>query len=917
EPYMEEHIDRWQNFDSMGRWNSRVNGMFTYVADRPAYMHQHIQRHFDVGDLKEVRVFTEHTHRGHIKVNSIDLHPKTPGVVLNDGHWAGSYFEKIPVTLEAVAQKGYQFSHWVKHGSSEVQEYPDEKITIFPDQSVTYEARFEVIEDYPDQPEMLYYWVFTDHLPNNTPLYQVDPVHALDPSGRLFYSPAITIDPENTEGIMDRVNDPVDINYHPEFLQGLPFEYSDMRGIRVRNPSLTDTSESNIVFFLPTAGYQPEELTFLARRTSNGQRELVFEYALEEDGAWISGPEEKPTAIMYEEWKSITLPFADIEEASDNPYFRVRIRFGGDEEVRLGSDGNVRFNSISLTGWEKGGIVTPDPPDDPEPLAGCGEKGFTVTITDISGSRSGFWSGEVAEIRVETVLMGTSPCLTEVTLYDGEQLLKTREVVLHPYRRKTSLFYPVLATSGERTFTAELKGQEEKKSWTVHVDMGWVREAFSASGDRYAQGAYGPVYQPNMTWNVPVEEGPVSQPVLQGDNLWFTAGRSLFEVQGTNGTIESTSDFESAIVGNPVLSGDHILVYSDEGVLYAFNDEITWSVDFEAPITEDPLVIGELVLVPVDESRIYGLRVRDGKQVWITELGDGITGKMLYSLDRLYFSSHGGHLYEMQIMDHKIERVKIQKEQEEHTLSRTVVPVIGSKRIYAISQDQKKLLAIGRKTMEVEWSIDLDTPVSDIALGETALFVAYEDGTIESREQKEGSFLWSKRTEPENGSCSYTFSLLKTSSVLYASYGGFNSGLAALNSEDGSILWWSNDGIFAGHPVVMNGWLYTPGPEEMMAFQAVSSNAEPGIAFEFSVHQNYPNPFNPATMIRYDLAEASLVEVAVYDITGRLVEVLIQEHQSPGKYQYVWDASRYSSGVYLLRVRAGKQYDVRRMTLIR
>jgi uncharacterized protein (UPF0218 family) len=47
----------------------------------------------------------------------------------------------------------------------------------------------------------------------------------------------------------------------------------------------------------------------------------------------------------------------------------------------------------------------------------------------------------------------------------------------------------------------------------------------------------------------------------------------------------------------------------------------------------------------------------------------------------------------------------------------------------------------------------------------------------------------------------------------------------------------------------------------------------------FTLLQNYPNPFNPTTTIVYELPKAGIVDVKVYDINGRLVRSVLEEHQ--------------------------------------
>jgi hypothetical protein len=76
------------------------------------------------------------------------------------------------------------------------------------------------------------------------------------------------------------------------------------------------------------------------------------------------------------------------------------------------------------------------------------------------------------------------------------------------------------------------------------------------------------------------------------------------------------------------------------------------------------------------------------------------------------------------------------------------------------------------------------------------------------------------------------------------------------------------------------------------------------IPYQFNLSQNYPNPFNPATTIKYTIAEASKVTLTIYDILGRELTVLVDEVQTAGHKQVVWDASSYPSGVYFYRIMA-------------
>ena len=81
--------------------------------------------------------------------------------------------------------------------------------------------------------------------------------------------------------------------------------------------------------------------------------------------------------------------------------------------------------------------------------------------------------------------------------------------------------------------------------------------------------------------------------------------------------------------------------------------------------------------------------------------------------------------------------------------------------------------------------------------------------------------------------------------------------------------------------------------------------------------QNYPNPFNPQTTIEYSLAQGANVRLAIYDMMGREVEVLVNGHRPAGKHTVRFDASHLASGSYLYRIRTETYTATKTMTLHR
>ena len=111
-----------------------------------------------------------------------------------------------------------------------------------------------------------------------------------------------------------------------------------------------------------------------------------------------------------------------------------------------------------------------------------------------------------------------------------------------------------------------------------------------------------------------------------------------------------------------------------------------------------------------------------------------------------------------------------------------------------------------------------------------------------------------------------------------------------------------------------------------------SSVSQPGktVPRVMALLQNYPNPFNPSTNIGYTIASSKeqvagstkqvgmeRVRLAVYDLLGREVAVLVDGYQLAGQHQLMFDARGLSSGIYFYRLSAGGQVAVKRMVLVR
>lgn len=94
----------------------------------------------------------------------------------------------------------------------------------------------------------------------------------------------------------------------------------------------------------------------------------------------------------------------------------------------------------------------------------------------------------------------------------------------------------------------------------------------------------------------------------------------------------------------------------------------------------------------------------------------------------------------------------------------------------------------------------------------------------------------------------------------------------------------------------------------------------------FTLLQNYPNPFNPETTIKYSIAlsdgSGSFVTLAIYNLLGERVRLLVEERKEPGEYTVVWDGRDdqgqvLPSGIYVYKFQVGNFVASRRMLLLK
>ncbi|MCG3120213.1 MAG: hypothetical protein ALAOOOJD_02840 [bacterium] len=113
--------------------------------------------------------------------------------------------------------------------------------------------------------------------------------------------------------------------------------------------------------------------------------------------------------------------------------------------------------------------------------------------------------------------------------------------------------------------------------------------------------------------------------------------------------------------------------------------------------------------------------------------------------------------------------------------------------------------------------------------------------------------------------------------------------------------------------MILFGYFYKP------STTAVDAKTDSKPPQSFTLEQNFPNPFSSSgtTTFAYSLPRASEVELTIYDISGKVLAVLLRASQSAGMHKIVWEARGVAAGMYFIKMRADDYQAMRKLVLIR
>ena len=139
------------------------------------------------------------------------------------------------------------------------------------------------------------------------------------------------------------------------------------------------------------------------------------------------------------------------------------------------------------------------------------------------------------------------------------------------------------------------------------------------------------------------------------------------------------------------------------------------------------------------------------------------------------------------------------------------------------------------------------------------------------------------------------------------------------NIESGQVV-----NISANIIALMDGWGNTGVPFQIengivTITDGLDAEVDYFTPMEYQLNQIYPNPFNPITNFEISIPNDSehLVTISIYDLSGKLIQILYHDHFEPGDHKLQWNASANSSGIYLAEFLAGQVRQIKKVTLLK
>jgi subtilisin-like proprotein convertase family protein len=131
----------------------------------------------------------------------------------------------------------------------------------------------------------------------------------------------------------------------------------------------------------------------------------------------------------------------------------------------------------------------------------------------------------------------------------------------------------------------------------------------------------------------------------------------------------------------------------------------------------------------------------------------------------------------------------------------------------------------------------------------------------------------------------------------------------------------AGEGLANGVTVYYTYTLVVDGQESGFS-EEVEATFKSGLPSVFALYDNYPNPFTPLTNIKFDLPKSGHVRLDIFDVSGRLIRILVDENRTAASHTVVWDGTdnrggRVASGAYYYRLQTGSYSNTHKMLLLK
>jgi len=223
-----------------------------------------------------------------------------------------------------------------------------------------------------------------------------------------------------------------------------------------------------------------------------------------------------------------------------------------------------------------------------------------------------------------------------------------------------------------------------------------------------------------------------------------------------------------------------------------------------------------------------------------------------------------------------------------------LVPLSPAEHLTSMIYESSKSLAINNLPFDLSTDISMDMDV--MMLSPT------DDGYATEAEQVD--LTWDITNLPEG----ITLVLRNNITGQNINLTGYPSAIISLPSK-GSFL--TSGDFMATYPVVGQSQF------TLSVYGTLAATEDDILPERLTLHSAYPNPFNPSTIISFDLLDADMVSLDIFDIAGRQVASLINEYMIPGSHQINWNPGSLSSGIYLVNLVVGTETLNQKITYIK